>query len=177
MARYMIALLNGGRYGDAQLVSSAGITELHRGAADFRAMGLSLGQYGMGWFVDEIGGTKLVWHSGTNPDFATYMALLPEQKKGVVLLFNADHHWMDPVCWPDPLDPARPPQAPGVKTRVRRLRARPLASRLSQGANTNGLKIPFLVITLMNLVLAVLLLKNVQRQEEILLRAEVNSSV
>jgi hypothetical protein len=60
-------------------------------------MGLSLGQYGMGWFVDEIGGTKLVWHSGTNPDFATYMALLPEQKKGVVLLFNADHHWMDPV--------------------------------------------------------------------------------
>lgn len=97
MARYMIALLNGGRYGDAQLVSSAGITELHRGAADFRAMGLSLGQYGMGWFVDEIGGTKLVWHSGTNPDFATYMALLPEQKKGVVLLFNADHHWMNPV--------------------------------------------------------------------------------
>jgi hypothetical protein len=25
------------------------------------------------------------------------MALLPEQKKGVVLLFNADHHWLNPV--------------------------------------------------------------------------------
>ena len=97
MARYMIALLNGGRYGDEQILSSAGIDELHRGVADFSAMGLSLGQYGMGWFVDKIGQTKLVWHSGTNPDFAAYMALLPEQKKGVVLLFNADHHWMNPV--------------------------------------------------------------------------------
>lgn len=78
MAHYLIALLNGGRYGDEQILSSAGIAELHRGVADFSAMGLSLGQYGMGWFVDEIGGTKLVWHGGTNPDFAAYMALLPE---------------------------------------------------------------------------------------------------
>ncbi|MCX6030975.1 MAG: serine hydrolase [Chloroflexi bacterium] len=97
MARYLIALLNGGRYGDVQIVSGAGIAELHRGVADFSAMGLSLGQYGMGWFVDKIGQTKLLWHSGTLPDFAAYMALLPEQKKGVILLFNADHHWMNPV--------------------------------------------------------------------------------
>jgi hypothetical protein len=60
-------------------------------------MGLSLGQYGMGWFVDEIGLTKLVWHSGTTPHFGAYIALLPEQKKGVVLLINANHHWMNPV--------------------------------------------------------------------------------
>lgn len=97
MARYLIALLNGGRYGDVQILSGAGIDELHRGVADFSAMGLSLGQYGMGWFVDKIGQTKLVWHGGTLPDFAAFMALLPEQKKGVVLLFNADHHWMNPV--------------------------------------------------------------------------------
>ena len=97
MACYMIALLNGGRYGNVQILSPTGIAELHRGVADFSAMGLSLGQYGMGWFIDKIGQTKLVWHSGTNPDFAAYMALLPEQKKGVVLLFNADHHWMNPV--------------------------------------------------------------------------------
>jgi len=97
IARYMIALLNGGGYGDVQILSGAGIAELHRGVADFGAMGLSLGQYGMGWFVDEIGQTKLVWHSGTTPDFGAYMALLPEQKKGMVLLFNANHHWMKPV--------------------------------------------------------------------------------
>jgi CubicO group peptidase (beta-lactamase class C family) len=97
MARYLIALLNGGRYGDVQILSEAGIDELQRGVADVRAMGISLGQYGMGWFTAEIGQARLVWHSGTLPDFAAYMALLPEQKKGVVLLFNACHHWMNPV--------------------------------------------------------------------------------
>jgi len=97
MARYLIALLNGGRYGDAQILSGAGIAELHRGEADVSFKGISLGQYGMGWYIDEIGQTKLVWHSGILPHFYAYMALLPEQKKGVVLLFNADHHWMSPV--------------------------------------------------------------------------------
>jgi CubicO group peptidase (beta-lactamase class C family) len=97
MAHYLTAHLNGGRYGNVQILSGAGIAELQRGVADVRVMGLSLGQYGMGWFADTIGQTKLVWHSGTLPDFGAYMALLPEQKKGVVLLFNACHHWMNPV--------------------------------------------------------------------------------
>jgi CubicO group peptidase (beta-lactamase class C family) len=97
MARYLIALLNEGRYGDVQLLSGAGIAEMQRGAADIRTMGLSWGEYGMGWIVDKIGQTKLAWHTGTLPDFGAYMALLPEQKKGVVLLFNACHHWMNPV--------------------------------------------------------------------------------
>jgi hypothetical protein len=60
-------------------------------------MGFSLGQYAMGWVVDKIGHTKLAWHTGTLPHFGAYMALLPEQKKGVVLLLNACHHWMNPV--------------------------------------------------------------------------------
>jgi CubicO group peptidase (beta-lactamase class C family) len=97
LARYMIALLNRGRYGDAQILSSAGIDELQRGVGEVNAFGLSLGQYGMGWFVGTIGKTKLVWHGGTLPDFAAHMALLPEKKKGVVLLYNACHHWMNPV--------------------------------------------------------------------------------
>lgn len=97
LARYMIAQLNGGRYRNAQILSSAGIAELHRGAAEFRAMGRSLGQYGMGWFVDDIGQTRIVWHSGTLPDFFGFMALLPEQGKGLVLLFNACQHWYNPV--------------------------------------------------------------------------------
>ena len=97
MSHYLIAHLNEGRYGNVQILSPAGIDELYRGAAEAGAMGVSVGQYGMGWFISEIGQTKLVWHSGTLPDFAAYMALLPEQKKGVVLLFNADHHWMNPV--------------------------------------------------------------------------------
>lgn len=97
IAHYLIAHLDGGRYGNLQVLSSVGIDELHRGVGDVQAMGLSFGQYGMGWFVDRIGQTKAVWHTGTLPDFSSYAALLPEQKKGIVLLFNGDHHWMVPV--------------------------------------------------------------------------------
>ena len=97
MARYLIAHLNEGRYGDVKILSGAGVEELHRGAADFSAMGLSLGKYGMGWFISKIGQMKLLWHTGTLPHFGAYMAFLPEQDKGIVLLFNACHHWYNPV--------------------------------------------------------------------------------
>jgi len=41
MARYLIAQLNGGCYGKAQVLSSAGIDELHRGVAEQQVMGTS----------------------------------------------------------------------------------------------------------------------------------------
>jgi len=97
IAHWLIAHLNGGRHGDVQILSGAGIDELHRGVADVSAYGLALGQYGMGWWVGKIGPNKLVWHGGTLPEFGAHMALLPELKKGVVLLFNACNHWMNPV--------------------------------------------------------------------------------
>ena len=96
MARYLLAMLDGGD-GDTPLLTAASLAELHRGVAEVRAFGLALGRYGMGWYADEIAGTKLLWHSGVLPHFFAYMALLPEQKKGVVLLVNADSHWMSPV--------------------------------------------------------------------------------
>jgi hypothetical protein len=97
MAHYLIAHLNGGRFGNAQILSPEGIAELHRGGAEAREMGVSMGQYGMGWFITGIGQAKTIWHTGNAPDFSSYVALLPEQKKGVVILVNADHYGLPPV--------------------------------------------------------------------------------
>ena len=94
MAHYLIAHLNEGRYGDAQILSGAGIDELHRPAAEINEMGMSLGHYGMGWISQETGESRIVSHSGIVPDFGAFMALVPEQKKGMVLLFNANHAMM-----------------------------------------------------------------------------------
>jgi hypothetical protein len=63
---------------------------MHRGVAEQRVMGSLVASYGMGWFVNAVGGTKLISHGGNVPDFASFIALLPEQRKGFVLLFNAD---------------------------------------------------------------------------------------
>jgi CubicO group peptidase (beta-lactamase class C family) len=98
MAHYLIALLNGGRYGRAQILSPAGVDELRRGAVEFSQWGISLGHYAMGWFTDTGGGPEVAWHTGNVPDFSAYMALLPRQGRGIILLSNVGHHMMVPVC-------------------------------------------------------------------------------
>jgi CubicO group peptidase (beta-lactamase class C family) len=95
MAHYLIAHLNEGRYENAQILSAAGIDELHRPAVEANLTGIASGQYGMGWFIEQTGKTKIVWHSGIVPDFFGYMAILPDQKKGVVLLMNTNHFIMN----------------------------------------------------------------------------------
>jgi len=94
MAHYLIAQLNQGRYGGVQILSPEGIAEMHRPAAEWEMMGASLGQYGMGWIIEDHDQVRIVSHSGIVPDFFAYMAILPEQKKGLVLFLNADHFLM-----------------------------------------------------------------------------------
>ena len=90
MGHYLIAHLNGGHYRDVQILSEAGMEELHRGAVECNVGGIPALRYGMGWFDIDLGQTKTYSHSGNVPDFSAFMALLPEQKRGVVLLLNAD---------------------------------------------------------------------------------------
>lgn len=97
MAHYLIAHLNGGRYAGAQILSAAGIAELHRGAVEFMMFGVSSGRYAMGWFDMDLGGTKTYSHGGNIPDFSAFMALVPGQQKGLVLLLNADPYGLPPI--------------------------------------------------------------------------------
>jgi CubicO group peptidase (beta-lactamase class C family) len=97
MAHYLIAHLNGGRYGGVQILSGAGIDELHRGVKEYIMMGISGGFYGMGWFDIDMGHTKTYSHGGNVPDFSAFMGLVPEQRKGLVLLLNADPYGLPPV--------------------------------------------------------------------------------
>jgi CubicO group peptidase (beta-lactamase class C family) len=95
MGRYLIPHLNEGRYDNVRILSPAGIDELHSPAVEAGMAGIPFGHYGMGWFIEDADRRRVVWHSGTCPDFFAYMAILPEQKKGAVLLVNANHLLMD----------------------------------------------------------------------------------
>jgi CubicO group peptidase (beta-lactamase class C family) len=90
MAHYLIAHLNGGHFGNVSILSSAGTNELHRGVVECIEFGILSGKYGMGWFEIDLGKTKTFSHGGNVPDFSAFMALVPEQKKAMVLLLNAD---------------------------------------------------------------------------------------
>lgn len=95
MARYLVAHLNGGRAGGAQILSAEGMAELHRPAARAGAMGVDMGSYAMGWFVQEREHGTVVSHHGTVPNFFAFMALLPEQQRGMVVLVNGNHLFWD----------------------------------------------------------------------------------
>jgi CubicO group peptidase (beta-lactamase class C family) len=90
MTHYLIAHLNGGRYGNTQILSSASIDELHRGVMELKMGEIGGGLYGMGWFDIDLGQTKTYSHGGNVPDFSAFMALIPEEKRAAVLLLNAD---------------------------------------------------------------------------------------
>jgi CubicO group peptidase (beta-lactamase class C family) len=94
MGHYLIAHLNAGRYKEVQILSPEGIAELHRPAAETKMLSGAKGWYAMGWFTERVGQTCILSHSGLVPDFYAYMALLPEKKDGVVLLYNLDHFTM-----------------------------------------------------------------------------------
>jgi CubicO group peptidase (beta-lactamase class C family) len=97
MAHYLIAHLNGGSYAGGQVLSSAGMDELHRGAIDYRPMGIDSGRYAMGWFDEQIGQMRVVSHGGNLPDFSAFMAVLPDVKRGIVILTNADPVGLPPI--------------------------------------------------------------------------------
>lgn len=97
MAHYLLAHLNRGQYGGTQVLSAAGMDELHRGAAEYVTFGISSGSYAMGWFDQELGNLRVISHSGNVPDFSAFMAFIPEQRRGLVMLLNADPYGLPPI--------------------------------------------------------------------------------
>lgn len=87
MADYLIAHLNGGRYGDASILSPTGVAELHRPEAP---IGSSGAHYGMGWVSEEINGIAMLTHAGDTANFHADMILLSESQWGVIVLTNAN---------------------------------------------------------------------------------------
>lgn len=55
--------------------------------------------YGLGWYVEEIEGRKVVWHGGRWPDaYAGLMIIVPDEELVLVALGNTDGlHWGNPL--------------------------------------------------------------------------------
>jgi len=88
MAHFLIAQLNGGRYGSATVLSPQGVTAMH---APGVTIGPDRGTYGLGWVTRSIGGVPTVQHAGDHPNFHTLIFIQPETRRGAVLLINAQN--------------------------------------------------------------------------------------
>lgn len=99
MGRYLIAQLNQGEYNGTHLLSAEGVEQMHHPASAINLGGREIGSYGMGWFVNEINGEKFVFHTGEVPDYFSYMALLPEHDRALLLLVNANEQLYNYALW------------------------------------------------------------------------------
>src|SRR5262249_5593121 len=44
--------------------------------------------YGLGWFVTQVGGKKLIYHGGNADGYTCYVSFMPENGTGVIVLTN-----------------------------------------------------------------------------------------
>ena len=84
MTHYVSAQLNGGRYGNHQLLSPQGMATLHTPGAQISP----LSSYGMGWVIQGQPGATEIWHNGDVSNFHANLLLLPDQHIGIVILLN-----------------------------------------------------------------------------------------
>ena len=80
MAHYLIAEMNGGRYGNSSVLSSEGIALTQTAP--------SPGTYAMGWELIDSNGHRLINHEGGMQTFQTSVFFDPEERVGVFVAAN-----------------------------------------------------------------------------------------
>jgi CubicO group peptidase (beta-lactamase class C family) len=97
MSHWVMMQLDNGRYSGVQVVPAAAISQtrtpasiLGNGGTLYNKGHFSL--YGLGWFLEEYCGRKIVSHTGGVNGFVTSVTLIPEEKLGIIVLTNTDQN-------------------------------------------------------------------------------------
>jgi CubicO group peptidase (beta-lactamase class C family) len=100
MAQWLRLQLNEGtrEKGKERLISSGAVQEMHTPQTVIRLEGAMakinpethLAAYGLGWMIEDYRGKKLLEHAGGIDGMTAQVAMIPEEKLGVVVLANSD---------------------------------------------------------------------------------------
>ncbi|HQW93737.1 MAG TPA: serine hydrolase domain-containing protein, partial [Ferruginibacter sp.] len=95
MSKWVMAQLNNGKLEGKEIIPASAIGQtrtphsiLGNGGHMFNKAHFAL--YGLGWFLDEYAGRKIVAHTGGVNGFVTSVCLVPEEKLGIIVLTNTD---------------------------------------------------------------------------------------
>ena len=95
MSKWVMMQLNNGKLNDKEIIPASAIAQtrtphsiLGNGGHMFNKA--HFGLYGLGWFLEEYAGRKIVAHTGGVNGFVTSVCLVPEEKLGIIVLTNTD---------------------------------------------------------------------------------------
>ena len=97
MSHWVMMQLDNGKYNGQQVIPASVInitrtpaSILGNGGSMFNKAHFSL--YGLGWFLEEYSGRKIVSHTGGVNGFVTSVTLIPEEKLGIIVFTNTDQN-------------------------------------------------------------------------------------
>ncbi len=97
MSHWVMMQLDNGKYKGNQVVPASAIEQtrtpasiLGNGGSIFNKGHFAL--YGLGWFLEEYCGRKIVSHTGGVNGFVTSVTLIPEEKLGIIVFTNTDQN-------------------------------------------------------------------------------------
>jgi CubicO group peptidase (beta-lactamase class C family) len=97
MSHWVMMQLDNGKYNGQQVVPASAIAQtrtphsiLGNGGVQFNEGHFAL--YGLGWFLQEYCGRKIVAHTGGVNGFVTSVTLIPEEKLGIIVFTNTDQN-------------------------------------------------------------------------------------
>jgi CubicO group peptidase (beta-lactamase class C family) len=100
MTRWLMVNANGGVFDSSAVISPAALAQLHAPAMVLPAGALVSWDeayptaYALGWIVESYRGQRLVHHTGHIDGFSAFVAVLPAQHSGVVVLANMDDSYL-----------------------------------------------------------------------------------
>jgi len=92
MSRWVAVHVNGGKFGDTQVIGAETLADLHKpymttGGVSTRP-DITVADYALGWFVDSYRGHQRVHHGGNIDGFSAMVSFLPKDGLGFVVLTN-----------------------------------------------------------------------------------------
>jgi CubicO group peptidase (beta-lactamase class C family) len=100
MSKWLALQLSNGQHDGQPYVSGVILKEMHSpqmvmgDTAFYHArVGMRLGSYGLGWMIHSMSGCVLVHHGGHIDGFSSSVAMVPDERVGVVVLSNLDYNF------------------------------------------------------------------------------------
>ena len=125
MAEWLRFVLNGGTVVGKRLVSEKGFDEWTKPQIKISPNGKSA--YGLGWFIQEWNGLKVIQHGGNIDGFNSMVAMIPEKKLGFVMLTNVSASPLGselmPLIWNGILGENKPAEAAKLPLKTMQLMA------------------------------------------------------
>ncbi|MFD0795514.1 serine hydrolase [Mucilaginibacter litoreus] len=97
MAKWVMALLDNGKVGNKQVIPVAAITATRQpqdvvGNVNHLNGDSGFQLYGLGWFLQDYCGRRIVMHDGGVNGYVSSVTLVPKEKLGIVILTNTDQN-------------------------------------------------------------------------------------